>query len=247
MATVGAPARVKVKSSTDSPAGVFPKGLRSMRVAALAVMAAPRLKVTRRPSGRRRRGRVMCEHLQGRSLAEPRAPRRAVRCEDGHRERPPGVDVRGRGGWTPPRGPPPEPRRVLGGASRRGLHDAADLRPARGRAPRPAPRRLEESAALQGRPGAVDPAATRRAIGSALDDAGHPESRLRLTFAPPRLFVAIEPFAPLPTRSYEEGVACVTLERSAREPPRQGHEVHRHRAGRLRPAARECRGRADRE
>jgi branched-chain amino acid aminotransferase len=72
--------------------------------------------------------------------------------------------------------------------------------------------RLEESAALQGRPGSIDPAAARRAIGSALDEAGPAESRLRLTFAPPRLFVAVEPFAPLPRRSYEEGVACVTLD-----------------------------------
>jgi branched-chain amino acid aminotransferase len=73
-------------------------------------------------------------------------------------------------------------------------------------------RRLEESAALQGRPGTVDPAATRRAIARALDAACHPESRLRLTFAPPRLFVAIEPFAPQPERLFEEGVACVTLD-----------------------------------
>lgn len=80
-------------------------------------------------------------------------------------------------------------------------------------------RRLEESAALQGRPGAIDPAAARRALGSALDAAGHAESRLRLTFAPPRLFVAIEPFAPLPKRLYEQGVACVTLD-LRRENPR---------------------------
>jgi branched-chain amino acid aminotransferase len=73
-------------------------------------------------------------------------------------------------------------------------------------------RRLEESVALQGRSGSIDPAGARRAIGSALDEAGHAESRLRLTFAPPRLFVAIELFAPLPKRSYEDGVACLTLD-----------------------------------
>jgi branched-chain amino acid aminotransferase len=72
-------------------------------------------------------------------------------------------------------------------------------------------RRLEESVALQGRPAAIDPAALRRAVRRALDDGAHPQSRLRLTFAPPRLFVAIEPFHPLPERLYEEGVACVTL------------------------------------
>jgi branched-chain amino acid aminotransferase len=72
-------------------------------------------------------------------------------------------------------------------------------------------RRLEESAALQGRSGAVDAATARRAIAGALDETRHDESRLRLTFAPPRLFVAVEPFTPLPARLFAEGVACVTL------------------------------------
>jgi branched-chain amino acid aminotransferase len=72
-------------------------------------------------------------------------------------------------------------------------------------------RRLEESATLQGRPDAIDPAAARQALGAALDATAHEESRLRLTFAPPRLFVAIEPFTPLPARLYREGVTCVTL------------------------------------
>lgn len=79
-------------------------------------------------------------------------------------------------------------------------------------------RRLEDSVGLQGRPGAIDPAALRRAIGAVLDEAGHAESRLRLTFAPPRLFLAIEPFAPLPRRLYEEGVACVTLDLQRENP-----------------------------
>jgi len=72
-------------------------------------------------------------------------------------------------------------------------------------------RRLEESTALQGRSGAVDAATARRAIAGALDATRYEESRLRLTFAPPRLFVAVEPFTPLPARLYAEGVACVTL------------------------------------
>jgi branched-chain amino acid aminotransferase len=72
--------------------------------------------------------------------------------------------------------------------------------------------RLAESVALQGRPDALDAAAVRRAVTEVLDATGHPESRLRLTFAPPRLFVAIEPFSPHPARLYEEGVACVTLD-----------------------------------
>ena len=40
----------------------------------------------------------------------------------------------------------------------------------------------------------------------------HPESRLRLTFAPPALFVSVEPFRPLPPQVYETGVGCVTLD-----------------------------------
>jgi branched-chain amino acid aminotransferase len=72
--------------------------------------------------------------------------------------------------------------------------------------------RLEESAALQGRPGTLDGLAVRSGLSRALDAASHPESRIRLTFAPPRLFVALEAFQPLPARLYHEGVACVTLE-----------------------------------
>jgi branched-chain amino acid aminotransferase len=72
-------------------------------------------------------------------------------------------------------------------------------------------RRLEESVALQGHPASIEPAGLRRAVGRALDAEAHPESRLRLTFSPPCLFAAVEPFRPLPARVYEEGVACVTL------------------------------------
>jgi branched-chain amino acid aminotransferase len=73
-------------------------------------------------------------------------------------------------------------------------------------------RRLEESAALQGQAGALEESALRRAVSLALDETAYPESRLRLTFSPPRLFVAVEPFTPLPRRLYEQGVACVTLD-----------------------------------
>jgi len=79
-------------------------------------------------------------------------------------------------------------------------------------------RRLEESVALQGRPGSLVPDGARAALAAALDATAHPESRLRLTFAPPRLFVAVEPFSPLPARLYAEGVACVTLD-ARRENP----------------------------
>jgi branched-chain amino acid aminotransferase len=72
-------------------------------------------------------------------------------------------------------------------------------------------RRLEESAALQGHHGTVDPARLRRALAETLRATGHPESRFRVTFAPPRLFVSVEPFAALPEAAYEEGVRCVTV------------------------------------
>ena len=71
--------------------------------------------------------------------------------------------------------------------------------------------RLEESVALQGRPGRIDEEVSRRLVVSALREARHPESRLRLTFAPPRLFVSVAPFAPPARSRYEQGVACVTL------------------------------------
>jgi branched-chain amino acid aminotransferase len=73
-------------------------------------------------------------------------------------------------------------------------------------------RRLEDSAALQGRPGRLDERAVRAALGEALRQTGHRESRVRLTFAPPRLFVALEPFAPLDPELYARGAAAVTLD-----------------------------------
>ena len=78
--------------------------------------------------------------------------------------------------------------------------------------------RLEESVALKGTPGRIDPAAVRGAITEALRRSAHPESRVRLTFAPPRLFVAVEAFTPLAPRLYEQGVACVTLELERENP-----------------------------
>ncbi|HEY3122188.1 MAG TPA: aminotransferase class IV [Vicinamibacteria bacterium] len=51
----------------------------------------------------------------------------------------------------------------------------------------------------------------RRAIAGALRATGHAESRLRVTFAPPRLFASVEPFVPLPEVLYRDGVACATV------------------------------------
>jgi branched-chain amino acid aminotransferase len=80
-------------------------------------------------------------------------------------------------------------------------------------------RRLEESAAPQSPHARIDPEAARRFVTTALQEARHPESRLRLTFAPPRLFVSVEPFVPLSPAVYEQGVACVTLPRLHRDDP----------------------------
>lgn len=72
--------------------------------------------------------------------------------------------------------------------------------------------RLRESAALLGAPESELPEArVRRTVGLALRATGHAESRLRLTWAPPRLFVTVEPFAPLPPSLYEDGVWCSTV------------------------------------
>jgi len=71
--------------------------------------------------------------------------------------------------------------------------------------------RLEEAVALQGQPGRLDAEAVRSALRTALAATGHPDSRLRLTFAPPRIFVSVEPFEPLAESLYRDGVACATL------------------------------------
>lgn len=72
-------------------------------------------------------------------------------------------------------------------------------------------RRLEESAALQGHPAQVDEPAVRRGLRQVLGKAAGGELRLRLTFAPPRFFVSVEAFVPLPPAAYEAGVDCVTV------------------------------------
>jgi len=71
--------------------------------------------------------------------------------------------------------------------------------------------RLEESLALQGRPGAIDREAMRRLIGAALRETGFRESRLRVLAAPPRMFVSIEAFTPPPESLFAEGVRCATV------------------------------------
>ena len=72
-------------------------------------------------------------------------------------------------------------------------------------------RRLEGSAAQAGHRAVIDPGAARRLVREAVRAGCHPESRLRLTFAPPRLFASVEAFGPSPPSSHEQGIACVTL------------------------------------
>ncbi len=71
--------------------------------------------------------------------------------------------------------------------------------------------RLSESAALQGQAGSLSESDARAAIAHALRETSFPESRLRLTWAPPRLFVSLEPFIPLAEALYRDGVGCVSV------------------------------------
>jgi branched-chain amino acid aminotransferase len=65
---------------------------------------------------------------------------------------------------------------------------------------------------------ALDEGAVRAAMAHALRETRHDESRLRVTFAPPRLFVSVEPFAPPDPVMQQAGVACMTIE-MARDRP----------------------------
>jgi branched-chain amino acid aminotransferase len=71
--------------------------------------------------------------------------------------------------------------------------------------------RLEDSAARQGHPGAIDAPALRASLAAALRATGHGESRIRVTLAATGLFASIEPFTPLAERLYEQGVSCMTV------------------------------------
>ena len=72
-------------------------------------------------------------------------------------------------------------------------------------------RRLAESARLQGQAGDLDAGRVRQAVAQAIDRAGYPESRLRITWTAPRLFVSIEPFTPYAASLYRDGTWCVTV------------------------------------
>ena len=71
--------------------------------------------------------------------------------------------------------------------------------------------RLIDSVRIQGHPGSLEEADVQRLLAKALKASNYPESRLRLTFVPPSLFVTVEPLEPLPQSFYRDGVWCVTI------------------------------------
>ncbi len=79
-------------------------------------------------------------------------------------------------------------------------------------------RRLNVSAAGLGRPGTVPEEGLRRGLSAALAGRSDGESRLRVTFAPPRLLVSVEPFEERPAELYRSGVRCVTVALRRRQP-----------------------------
>lgn len=80
-------------------------------------------------------------------------------------------------------------------------------------------RRLEESAGTRARPKRLDAVAARTGLAAALEAAGFAESRIRLTWAPPKLLAAIEPFEAPPLELYEAGVSCVVVPSVRRNNP----------------------------
>lgn len=57
----------------------------------------------------------------------------------------------------------------------------------------------------------LDEGTVRAALAYVLREMAHAESRLRVTLAPPRLFVSVEPFAPPDPVLQQTGVACMTM------------------------------------
>ena len=72
-------------------------------------------------------------------------------------------------------------------------------------------KRLVDSVRFQGHAAPLDEADVRRLLAEALSSTRDGESKIRLTFAPPSLFVSIEPLEPLPESLYRDGVWCVTV------------------------------------
>jgi branched-chain amino acid aminotransferase len=72
-------------------------------------------------------------------------------------------------------------------------------------------RRLEESAALLQMTGQLVDAQARAALSDVLRRTGYAETRFRLTYVPPALYISAEPFAPYPQIMLEAGVWCVSV------------------------------------
>ncbi len=72
--------------------------------------------------------------------------------------------------------------------------------------------RLNETAALVGTTDAtVSEPAARELLRAALGACAFPQSRVRLTWAPPALYASLEPFLPLPEDFYRDGVRSVSV------------------------------------
>jgi branched-chain amino acid aminotransferase len=71
--------------------------------------------------------------------------------------------------------------------------------------------RLVDSVRIRGQVASLNETDVRRLLAFALKSTRYPESRLRLTFAPPSLFVSVEPLEPLPESLYRDGAWCVTV------------------------------------
>jgi branched-chain amino acid aminotransferase len=72
-------------------------------------------------------------------------------------------------------------------------------------------KRLTDSVRIQGQTASLEEADVRRLLAESIRSAGYPESRARVTFTPPSLFVSIEPLGPLPGSLYRDGVWCATI------------------------------------
>jgi branched-chain amino acid aminotransferase len=72
-------------------------------------------------------------------------------------------------------------------------------------------RRLEESAALLKMTGSLNDSHARSALAECLRRTGYSETRFRLTFVPPTLYIAAEQFTPYPRTMGEAGVWCVSV------------------------------------
>jgi len=73
--------------------------------------------------------------------------------------------------------------------------------------------RLAQSAAELGlAPATLEAGEVARGIAMALAETAYSESRMRLTWVPPQLFVSVEPFEAPPERLYREGARCVSVQ-----------------------------------